>query len=875
MASLTSGCHPRPFRCRIADRARGFITSRGGPAGAFRAGEATNEHVSLTAANKKRALEALKVDRLRELAWDLYLHVDDRRSREQLVKALADGRRIDFGVVLERLSRDELKSLCRTLELDDGGRAKDAIIDRILGGRAVASEPAARPAAPKTPRANGHAHPHAQAAEKKRMNDVAHPTSPAGAQPAGSQPAGSQPSPALPSPHATARTFEGFSEITSFIWSVADLLRGDYKQSEYGRVILPLTVLRRLDQVLAPTRDKVLAAAEKYEGSPEAIRDKMLRKASGHGFYNTSRLDFPKLLDDPGLIAQNMTAFVNGFSPNARDIVDHFRFEVQIERLDRANLLFLVVQKFAAIDLHPSRVSNEQMGSIFEELIRKFAEQSNETAGEHFTPREVIRLMVDLLFVEDSVVLTKPGIVKSMLDPACGTGGMLSVAEDYLAELNPDAEGLQVFGQELNGESYAICKADMLIKGQNADNIKYGNSFSEDGLQGVKADYLISNPPFGVDWTKAEKVVRAEHENLGFAGRFGPGLPRKNDGSLLFLLHMMSKMKPVSEGGSRLAIVFNGSPLFTGAAGSGESEIRRYLLENDLLEAIVALPDQMFYNTGINTYIWVVTNRKPKPRRGKVQLINGVSFFRKMRKSLGDKRKELGEQDIATIVRLFNAFEEGPHVKIFDNEDFGFQRITVERPLKLDFQASPERLARLEDEKPWQALLTSKKKGAAAAKEIEEGQALQEAVRRVLARFDPERVYLSRSAFKKDLKAHAKAEDVTIPTAVAKAILSALSERNEEAEVCRDKQGNPEPDTELRDYENVPLKDDIAAYLEREVLPHVPDAWIDESKTKIGYEIPFTRHFYEYTPPRPLAEIEAEIRALEDKIQGMLQEVVG
>ncbi len=917
---------------------------------------------SLTSSKKRQVLEVLTTERLRELAYELYITVSDHRVRDQLIQGLADGRRVDFGMVLEELKRDELKAMCRELGLDDGGRSKAPIIERILSGEPTAEvaeeddegpfvltpshkrkalgalvagrlrslvdffelevddrrsrddlvgaladgrrvwfgdvleqlnldelralydeleidhggdgaaelrawlvaepEDSVEPA-----RADDEDAP-APEANTPRMNEdaVQAPPSPQLELP--------QPPPAEPHAGKVGRTFEGFSEITSFIWSVADLLRGDYKQSEYGRVILPFTVLRRLDQVLEPTRQKVLDAAQKYADSPEAIRERMLTKASGHGFYNVSKLSFAKLLDDPTHIAQNMVGFINGFSLNVRDIVEQFRFDAQIERLERANLVFLVTQKFAGIDLHPDRVTNAQMGTIFEELIRKFAEQSNETAGEHFTPREVIRFMVNLLFVEDDEALRKPGIVRTMLDPACGTGGMLSVAEDYLAELNPEAE-LRVFGQELNGESYAICKADMLIKGQDAGNIKYGNSFSLDGLSEVKADYLISNPPFGVDWTKAEKVVRAEHENLGFGGRFGPGLPRKNDGSLLFLLHMLSKMKPATQGGSRLAIVFNGSPLFTGAAGSGESEIRRHLLENDLLEAIVALPDQMFYNTGINTYIWVVTNRKPAERRGKVQLINGVSFFQKMRKSLGDKRKELGEEHIEELTRLFGDFAEGEHVKIFDNEDFGFHRITVERPLKLDFQVSEERLARLEDERAWQNLLTSKKKGDKGQKEIEEGRQLQQEVLKLLrSAFSANDLYLSRKAFLVDLKAALKRWDIKLPAAVSKAILGALSERNEEAEVCTDKKGNPKPDTDLRDYENVPLKEDIDAYMQREVLPHVPDAWVDHDKTKVGYEIPFTRHFYEYTPPRPLEEIEAEIRALEGEIQGMLGEVL-
>jgi len=663
-----------------------------------------------------------------------------------------------------------------------------------------------------------------------------------------------------------------FSEKVSFIWSVADILRGDYKQSEYGRVILPFTVLRRLDQVIAPKRQAVRDVAAQYANSPEALRERMLLKASGESFYNVSKLDFRALLADPTHIAQNLVGYIHGFSENARDIVEHFRFEQQIERLDRGNLLYLVVQKFAAIDLHPDRVANLEMGYIFEELIRKFAEQSNETAGEHFTPREVIRLMVNLLFVEDDDALRKPGIVRTMYDPACGTGGMLSVAEEYLAELNPDAR-LEVFGQELNPESYAMCKADTLVKAQQADNIKLGNSFSEDQHPALKVDYLISNPPFGVDWSKAQKAVVDEHESKGHAGRFGPGLPRKNDGSLLFLLHMLSKMKPASQGGSRLAIVFNGSPLFTGAAGSGESEIRRYLLENDLLEAIIALPDQMFYNTGINTYIWVVTNRKPTERKGIVQLVNGVAMFQKMRKSLGDKRKELGTEHIAELTRLFAEFEDGPLVKIFDNEDFGFHRIRVERPLQLDFQASPERIARLEDERSWNNLLKSRKKGDKAAEELAQGTSLQQAVRAALGRLDTSKVYLDRAAFRKDLKAICKAQRLSMPAAINKAIESALGERNEAAEVCL-KKGEPEPDTDLRDYENVPLKEDIDAYMTREVLPHVPNAWADESQTKIGYEIPFTRHFYEYTPPRPLEAIESDIRALESEIDGMLAQVL-
>ncbi|KXX64639.1 type I restriction-modification system subunit M [Marichromatium gracile] len=680
-----------------------------------------------------------------------------------------------------------------------------------------------------------------------------------------------------------------FSEKVSFIWSVADLLRGDYKQSEYGRVILPFILLRRLDQVLAQTREAVWAADRASEGLPEALREKMLMKAAGCGFYNLSRLDLPKLLQDPDNIAASLTAYLHAFSANVRDILERFRFEAQITRLDNANLLYLVARKFVEIDLHPYRldpnghpirdangqpeanVTNHEMGVIFEELIRRFSEQSNETAGEHFTPREVIAFMVNLLFAEDDDALRQPGAVRTMYDPACGTGGMLSVAEDHLAQLNPEAR-LEVYGQELNDESYAICKADMLVKGQAADNIKCGNSFSADGLPWLDVDYLISNPPFGVDWSKAEKIVREEHEDQGHAGRFGPGLPRKNDGSLLFLLHMLSKMKRPERGGSRLAIVFNGSPLFTGGAGSGESEIRRWIIENDWLEAIVALPDQMFYNTGISTYVWLLSNRKAPERRGKIQLINGVNHFRKMRKSLGDKRKQLGPDDIDTLTRLYADFQEGPEVKLFDNADFGFRRITVERPLRLNFQVTPERIERLTEEKAWQKLVTSKKKGAAAQTEIAEGEALQQAVLDMLRTIDAATLYQDRDAFTQVLKAAAKAAGLKLPASLLKTLLGALSERDETAEVCTVK-GQSEPDPELRDYENVPLSEDIDAYMAREVLPHVPDAWVDHAKTKIGYEIPFTRHFYVYEPPRPLDEIRAEIEALEAEIQGMLGRV--
>jgi type I restriction enzyme M protein len=604
--------------------------------------------------------------------------------------------------------------------------------------------------------------------------------------------------------------------LSAFIWSVADLLRGDYKQSEYGKVILPFTVLRRLDCVLEKTKPQVLAEykeKKKAKLNPEPF---LLRKAK-QSFYNTSPLDLKLVMGDQDNIKENLYSYVQEFSPNVRDIFERFDLYTQVDRLAKAKLLYQVTEKFINIDLHPDQVSNAQMGLVFEELIRKFAEISNETAGEHFTPREVIRLMVNLLFIEDDKALSKPGVVRTIYDPTAGTGGMLSIAGEYLAEHNPEAR-LTMSGQELNDESYAICKADMLIKGQDVANIIPGNTLSEDGHPHKKFDYMLSNPPFGVEWKKVEKEVRKEHETQGFDGRFGPGLPRVSDGSLLFLLHLLSKMRPAVDGGSRIGIVLNGSPLFTGGAGSGESEIRRYVLENDLVEAIIGLPTDMFYNTGISTYVWILSNRKPKERKGKVQLIDASSFWQKMRKSLGSKRKELSDTHIADITKLFGQFVEAklatvldaegketskqvilqgereptapkggkvkfvPLSRIFKNEDFGYRTITVERPLK--------------DEK-------------------------------------------------------------------GNVVLAAKGKAN----------GQPQPDAELRDTENVPLSEDIEAYFKREVLPHVPDAWIDHEKTKVGYEIPFNRHFYVFEPPRELAEIDAELKIVTTKIIEMLGEL--
>lgn len=669
--------------------------------------------------------------------------------------------------------------------------------------------------------------------------------------------------PSAPSSAPASRSFGSFSEIANFLWSIADLLRGTYKQADYGKVILPLTVLRRLDCVLEPTKQKVLEKHAAMKGGKVQNLDPILNRITGVPFHNTSKLNFEKLKGNPSNIAQNLNAYVKGFSEGVRDIfIDRFKFDAQVQLLDEKNLLFMVVSRFAEVDLHPDAVPNHMMGSVFEELIRRFSEQSNETAGEHFTPREVIRLMVDLLFVEDDAALRKQGIVRSLYDPACGTGGMLSVAEEYLRELNPGAH-LEVFGQELNDESFAICRADMMIKGQNPDNIVAGNSFSEDGHVGKKFDYLLSNPPFGVDWKAVQKEIEEEHETQGFNGRFGPGLPRIGDGSTLFLLHMLSKMKAPKDGGSRLAIVFNGSPLFSGDAGSGESEIRRWVIENDWLEAIVGLPDQLFYNTGISTYLWVVTNRKPKERRGKVQLINAVDLYQKMRKSLGNKRNELSQANIDEIVRLYGEFKETERSQIFGNDDFGYRRIVVERPLRISFRASAERIARLEGSKPFERLV---QRNPVPARQVLE----------TLRSMGENPVWTSRAAFDQALNAaHSGLHGLLmISDAMRKAIHAELGEGDETAEICRGADGSPEPDPALRDYESVPRKESIETYFEREVKPHVPDAWVDKEKTREGYEIPFTRHFYKFTPLRPLTEIEADIRRLEEEIQGMLAEVL-
>ncbi|MBU2540916.1 MAG: type I restriction-modification system subunit M [Candidatus Omnitrophica bacterium] len=663
-----------------------------------------------------------------------------------------------------------------------------------------------------------------------------------------------------------------FKERANFIWSIADLLRGDYKQSEYGRVILPLTVLRRLDCVLEPTKEKVLSYLPQVKSLSPGAAETVLKKKAKLSFYNKSKFDFRKLIADPNDIAANLRNYINGFSKNARSILEHFNFDDHIERLDKSNLLYMVVKRFADVDLHPEAVANIEMGYIFEELIRKFADLSNETAGEHFTPREVIRLMVNILFLNDKEILTKKGIVKTLFDPACGTGGMLSVAEEYLRELNPDAD-LRVFGQELNPESYAICNSDMLIKGQNTEHIKFGNSFTQDGLKDEKFDYMLSNPPFGVEWKKIKDEITKEYEQLGFSGRFGAGLPRISDGSFLFLQHMISKMRP-EDGGARLGIVFNGSPLFSGGAGSGESEIRKWIIEHDMLEAIIALPDQLFYNTGISTYIWIVTNRKEKERKGKIQLINAVEFFVKMARSLGNKRNEISDEHIAKITKIYGEFKQGEYCKIFPNKYFGYTRVTVERPLRLNFQISKERMDRLSEQSVFINLAKSKKKGKAGLKEAEEGEKLQKEIKTMLSQMDASKVYKNRQQFIEAIEEAINKRELKVKAPVMKAIMDALCERDETADVCLDKDGKPESDTELRDCENVPLLEDIDAYFKREVLPHVPDAWMDRSKDKVGYEINLTKEFYKYKPLRSLEDIRKDILALEKETEGLMDQVL-
>ena len=641
----------------------------------------------------------------------------------------------------------------------------------------------------------------------------------------------------------------------NLVWGIAELLRGDYKQADYGKVILPLVVIRRLDQTLEATKEKVVARAVQLRADGIENIEPALVRLSGQQFYNASPLTLTQLLGDAPKLALNLRVYLDGFSSLAREVVDKFDFDRQIDKLERGGLLYQVVARICDVDLHPDRVSNLEMGYIFEELIRKFAEASNETAGEHFTPREVVRLMVNLLVDGDEDALADPGVIRTVFDCACGTGGMLSEAESHIKALNPSAQ-VDLFGQELNEESYAICLADMLVKGQDASHIKFGNSLSEDGHEGERFHYGIANPPFGVDWTKVESAVRTEHADRGYDGRFGPGLPRKSDGQLLFLLHLISKMRDPEKGGSRIAIVHNGSPLFTGAAGSGESEIRRYLLENDLLEAIVALPEQLFYNTGIASYVWLVSNRKSEARRGKVQLIDAREQFVKMRKSLGEKRREISAEQIDEITRLHGAFTESDLVKIMDNASFGYRTITVEQPLRGYWQVGPDIWDGLDDD-PLLARLD------ASARAV-----LIEGLRRIDDR---------RHATEADFVAamDSAAEVLGVTPALRRKLAARAFVRDAATPMVAGKGGQPVADAERRDTENIPLDEVVEAYLERAVRPYVEGAWCSDPAGKVGYEIPFTRLFYRYRPPRPSVEIKTELKALEGEIHQLLAEVVG
>lgn len=718
------------------------------------------------------------------------------------------------------------------------------------------------------------------------------------------------------------------NQLKSDIWEIANRLRGPYRPPQYRLVMLPMVVLRRLDCVLEPTKNSVLKEYEKLtaQNMPESAMEKLLGRAANpkrkHPLYNTSPFTFERLLGDPENIAPNLVSYINSFSATARTIFEKFKFTDQIEKLDASNRLFTIVKAMADVDLHPDRIDNLQMGYLFEHLVMRFNEQANEEAGDHFTPREVIRLMANLVYTGEKDVYT-PGIFRTIYDPACGTGGMLSESEKFILDQNRQAN-LALHGQEYNDESWAICCSDMLIKDEDTKNIVLGDTLGDgktrDGFEGKQFHYLLANPPFGVEWKDQKAVIEREHNEMGFSGRFGAGLPAINDGSLLFLQHMISKMHPYKEGdenavGSKIAIVFNGSPLFSGDAGSGPSNIRRWIIENDWLDAIVALPDQLFYNTGIFTYVWLVTNRKAPERRGKVQLIDGTRFFQRMKKSLNNKRNEITEDQTRDLTRIYGNFQDGETAdvringdtetrvvsRIFENREFGFLKVTVERPLRMSFEATPTRIARLDDQSAFANLASSKKRkdDKAAAREIAEGRELQDAIRAALASLAAKGRYMDREAFEADLIRAVKRAGVTIAGPVKKAVFAALGERDSEAEICRDGKGRPEPDSELRDAENIPLpegtalplpmqfgpdkpnnrlveafRDVIDAYMAREVLPHVSDAWVDYDKTKVGYEIPINRHFYVYKPPRPLDEIAADITALEGEIAGLLKGLV-
>ena len=654
-------------------------------------------------------------------------------------------------------------------------------------------------------------------------------------------------------------------DFANLVWQIADLLRGPYRPPQYERVMLPMTVLRRFDCVLAATKEKVLADHERLKDRLDGpALDARLNAAAGQRFHNRSPLDFARLKGDPDRIAPHLAGYIQGFSANVRGIFEYFEFENEIERMNQANILYLVVSRFSAVDLHPDKVPNRRMGLVFENLIRRFNELANETAGDHFTPREVIRLMANVLFIEDDELLATPGAARTLLDPACGTGGMLAEAQNYLRDHHPEAQ-LFVYGQDYNKRAFATAASDMLMKqvdhNGGGDNIRFGDSLTEDRFDGRTFDYFLTNPPFGVDWKKQRSEIRREHERDGFAGRFGAGLPRVSDGSLLFLQHMIAKFEPVApkarKHGSRLAIVLSGSPLFAGAAGSGESEIRRWIVENDWLEAIIALPEQMFYNTGIGAYIWVVANRKERRRRGRIQLVDARDIWTQgggagSRRNLGAKRRHIADGQIDEIVRLYGRFEDGGRSRLFDNADFGYTRVVVERPLRLRYRMTVDDKARFLDACPELLDDVQAIDRRLGRKPLPDWNAAWDRIRGVLrergSRWRHREKALFRDVF---TKTDPKAAPVT------------------------KRGGDPEPDPALRDFERVPLKENVDAYFEREVRPHVPDAWMDREKDKVGYEIHFNRHFYKYTQPRPLKEIDAELKATEEEIAALLREVVG
>lgn len=716
--------------------------------------------------------------------------------------------------------------------------------------------------------------------------------------------------------------------LIDFIFKLANKLRGPYRPPQYRKVMLPLTVLRRLDLVTAENKSAVLAQMEKLKA--RGLKGNALHEALGRyaargrhqPLYNISKYTFEKLLQDSEHIAKNLISYINGFSPNAKEIFDYFEFENEIAKLDNSNRLYLIIKDFCdpQIDLHPDKVSNIQMGYVFEELIRKFNEQANEEAGDHFTPREVIELMTHVIYTNEDVIY-KEGIARTIYDPTCGTGGMLSVSEKYIHDNNNKAN-LTLYGQEYNKESWAICTSDLLIKDEEVNNIAYGDTLGDgktfDGHKDKTFHYMLANPPFGVEWEPEKETVEKEYKDLGFDGRFGPGLPRSNDGSFLFLLHMISKMKSYKkegDDGSKIAIIFNGSPLFTGDAGSGESNIRRWTIESDLLDAIIALPDQLFYNTGIFTYIWFLSNRKQIERKGKVQLIDATKHFKKMDKSLGNKRNELSPEHINEITRLYSEYKnndvsvvsingaskEKVCCKIFNNREFGYIKVTVERPLRLNFQTSEERINKLYSQPVFVALADSKKKKDTKKKseEIVEGKELQDKIITCLKTLDQTILYKNQNDFLSVLDSHLKANSLQLKAPIKQAVINSLSEKDETAYICYDSKGNPEPDSDLRDSENISLpstiplplpldydkkasldklvpliKDHCEEYMKAEVLPHVPDAWIDYTKTKIGYEIPINRHFYVYEPPRDLDEIENDLKKIEQDILDMMKEIV-